>query len=303
MQRIEPFQFSRVLARPDSVEPETTYLAHRALIDKTVAWVCGRQRLSAADAEDFAGTLHQHLIENDYAVLRKFEGRSSLQTYLCVVVTHLFQDWRNKRWGKWRPSAEARRQGPVAVHLERFLVRDGLSFDEAFETLRTTFRITESRSALEAIAQRFPARTSRQFVSERTLDEYAAPDSRADAPLRDLEAADAARRASGLLRQAFMAMPPQDRLILKMRFDDDISTADIARALNLDPKPLYRRIDRLLAWLRAALEDAGIDAATAAEILERHSFDRLVTPMENGEASPSSVERLEPAGPGTGGKP
>ena len=41
------------------------------------------------------------------------------------------QDWRNARWGKWRPSAEARRQGALATHLERLMRRDGLTFEEA----------------------------------------------------------------------------------------------------------------------------------------------------------------------------
>ena len=48
---------------------------------------------------------------DDYSILRKFKGRSSLRTDLITVVTHLYQDWRNGRWGKWRPSEDAKRRG------------------------------------------------------------------------------------------------------------------------------------------------------------------------------------------------
>ena len=40
-------------------------------------------------------------------VLRKFEVRSSLRTYLTVVVNRMYIDGRVKQWGKWRPSAIA----------------------------------------------------------------------------------------------------------------------------------------------------------------------------------------------------
>ena len=34
------------------------------------------------------------LVEDDYAILRKFEGRSLLATYLSIVVARLVRDWR-----------------------------------------------------------------------------------------------------------------------------------------------------------------------------------------------------------------
>src|SRR4029079_5287918 len=140
-----------------AVEFEAIYLAHRELIDRAIWSVCRRHGLSGADADDFAGGVRLHLIEDDYAVLRRFEQRSSLQTYLLAVITHCFQDFRNARWGKWRPSAEARRLGPLAVRLETMTVRDGLTLDEAYETLRTHFNLTESRQAIEVMAARFPS--------------------------------------------------------------------------------------------------------------------------------------------------
>jgi len=50
------------------------------------------------------------------ALLAKFEGRSSLRTFLTVVIQRLFLDHRISAWGKWRPSAEARRGGSTRRH-------------------------------------------------------------------------------------------------------------------------------------------------------------------------------------------
>jgi hypothetical protein len=46
-----------------------------------------------------------------------------------------------------------------------------------------------------------------------------------------------------------------------------MSVADIARALQLKQKPLYRRIEAIQVRMRSALEARGIDRATASDFL------------------------------------
>ena len=72
-------------------------------------------------------------LERGYDVLRRFEGRSSLKTYLTVVVRRLLLDWQDHTYGKWRPTATALRLGPHAVHLERLMNRDTYSAVEAVQ--------------------------------------------------------------------------------------------------------------------------------------------------------------------------
>jgi RNA polymerase sigma factor (sigma-70 family) len=254
---------------------DTLYLEHRELIEGAIRFVSRRHRLPAADAQDFESTARLHLIAHDAAALRAFRGQSSLRTYLHTVVTRVFLDWRNARWGKWRPSAEARRLGPLAVQLETLTARDGLSFDEACETLRTNLGVTASRDELAAIAARFPRRSRRVLVSDEALETRLAPDGTADGPLARREAAEAAARAARELEQCLRSLPPQDRLILRMRFQDTFSVQQIARALSLDPKPLYRHITKVLGRLRRELEGAGITASMVANVLEQHGFDAI----------------------------
>ena len=255
--------------RSDSADAgEPLFLAQLALIERVIAFVCSRHHLSAADADDFASHVKLKFVENQYDILKKFEGRSSLRTYLTVVIQRLFLDYRTSAWGKWRPSAEARRAGPVAILLERLIGRDGLEFDHACETLATNHRVTMDRGDLERLAARLPVRMRRRFESDDALADRAVDDRAADDLAADGERQQLADRLSASLRKVIAGFAVQDRLILTMRFEDARTVAEIASTLRLDQKALYRRVERLLKDLREGLEAAGIERAQVLEILE-----------------------------------
>src|SRR5687767_3842390 len=88
---------------------EELFRANLPLVDRAIARVARRAGLTGAEAEDFASEAKIALMENDYAVLRRFEGRSSLATFITVVVTNVLHDLRTEAYGRWRPSAEAQR--------------------------------------------------------------------------------------------------------------------------------------------------------------------------------------------------
>jgi DNA-directed RNA polymerase specialized sigma24 family protein len=90
---------------------------------RAISFVSSRHHLPGSEADDFGSHVKLKLIEHDYAILKKFEGRSNLRTYLTVVIHRLFLDYRIKAWGKWRPSAAAKRCGGVAILLERLTRR------------------------------------------------------------------------------------------------------------------------------------------------------------------------------------
>ena len=93
--------------------------------------------------------------------------------------------------------------------------------------------------------------------SELGLDSLLAHGDAPDAALEQKE-----WRAS--LDAALARLETEDRVILRLRFEDDVSVPEIARLLGLgSPFALYRRISRILAGVRRTLEAAGIyDAAT-----------------------------------------
>ncbi len=248
--------------------PKELFLENLGTIDEIVTFVANRHRLTQDEREELAAGVRLKLVDDDYAVLRKFAGRSSLKTYLAAVITRYLLDLRNERLGRWRPSVEARRRGPVAVLLERMMSRDGLTFEEAMESLRTNHGVRDSRQALEAMCP-LTVRPPRRFVGEEHLDAAttADPESAAIARLDRDAVKDEVETA---LRGVLSRRNPQERLILKLRFEDGFRIVKIATLLGLDQKSLYRQLDRIVAELRTALEAAGVDRARVTAFLDEN---------------------------------
>lgn len=246
---------------------EAVFLAELATIERVVAFVARRHHLSADAADEFDAHVKLKLVEDDYAVLRKFQGRSSLRTYLTVVIQRIFLDYRVSAWGKWRPSAEARRAGEVAMLFERLTSRDGHTVEEAFELITTNHRVAITREELERLAARLPLRSGRRFEGDDRLVDMAAATPPPDAGATGADDMSAADRIARALRRQTSGLPAQDRLVLALRFEDGRSVAEIAAMLRLDQKALYRRIDRLLRGLRGALEAAGVSAQAVSAVL------------------------------------
>lgn len=61
------------------------------------------------------------------------------------------------------------------------------------------------------------------------------------------------------LRVAMKGLSAEDRLILKLRFEDDLPASQIARVVQLPSVfHVYRRLKKLQAYIRAQLEDGGV---------------------------------------------
>lgn len=241
------------------MNPEERFLANVPTIERIASFYCRRMHMTDADTEDFIGFVKVELIDRDYDIIRKFEGRSSFTTYLTTVIHRLLYQHRTKEWGKWRPSAEAKRMGDVAIALERLTTRDNFSLAEAVQLMTTGNAPAASTRELHAIALRLPPRTPRPvLVTEETApDLVTATDDPSDGPM-SREREQLARRAASLLDEIMNSFESEDRLILKMRFWSAQRIADIAGTLHLDAKKTYKRIDKLLGKLRTALERAGI---------------------------------------------
>ncbi len=252
---------------------ETFFVETLPLIDAVIRFVCRRQHCSPDEAEEFASIARLRLIEDDYAVLRKFGGRCKLSTYLAVVLGRMFLDFRRQNWGVWRPSAEARRLGPLAVRLDILLHRDGLSLDEAIEVLHTNEGVAAARGELETLAARLPARVDWRLARDTAQPPpVLAAETVERAALRDQREV-RARRLRAALQAALARLSAEDALILRLRFQDDLTVARIAVALGLEAKPLYRRIGNVLGEMRAALAEAGFQGADLYDALGLSAWD------------------------------
>jgi RNA polymerase sigma factor (sigma-70 family) len=241
---------------PTTDAPSTWQISASELntLTRVVRDVARARRLSNDDAAEFEQTVHVKLLERKYDVFLRFRGESSLRTYLTAVVTRLFLDWRNSSYGKWRSSAAARRSGPRAVALERLIVRDGYTVNEAVETLRVGGATKPEE--LHRMADQLPGRTRRRLVGDEDLANLPGPEFVDPVVERDRQ------RAASIIRRrlagALDSLPSEDRLLLRLRYAGAHSVVTISRMLHADPKKVYRRLNRTLRRLRQNISGAGI---------------------------------------------
>lgn len=262
------------------------------LCEKVITSLARRRCLSLDEQEDFSSWARLRLVEKGDAILERFQGQSTLSTYLATVALNLFRDYRVAKWGKYRPSAAAKRLGTVAVRLEMLIVRDGLVFDEAVEVLRRNEGALKSAEELEAIAAQLPHRAPRRFEGEETLAQVPSRDRADDRALRG-EAIEAARRVGEALREGLLTLPGEDRVILKLHLQDGFSVADVARTLHLEQKPLYRRIEQLTQRLRQEMEARGIRREDVDAVVEWEEAEIQVDYRVDHEIPPSRPSKRE----------
>jgi RNA polymerase sigma factor (sigma-70 family) len=237
---------------------------HLTLVDKVVRFVARRHHLTATDTEDFASVVRLKLVERDFAILRKFQQRSAFSTYLTVVVERLCLDFCIAKWGKWRPSAAARRLGSIAILLEQLIVREGITFDEAVGTLQTNHGVSATREELHGLLLQLPVRAARHGSTPLTDNVGGQSIEKA---FEDREDEDLVARVNLALRHALLALTREDQEILRLRFGQGLSVSECARVLSLPPKQLYRRVGHIIHVLRAELEQRGVDEPDIARIV------------------------------------
>jgi len=285
---------------PPEPDPRELLTSNLAIIDRVVAFACRRHRLDRTDCEDFASTVRLKLLENDYAVLRAYEGRSGFATFISIVIQRAALDFRIRMWGKWHPSAEAQRLGALAVDLERILHRDGRSIDEALSILAQSHEGV-TREMLALIAARLPERPPkrRDVDVEEAADIAVTHANAVEAPLLAEERRRLSERVSDVMSTLLERVPEDERLILQLRFESGLTVAQIARSLRLDQKLTYRRIERRMREFREELARCGIEPDDVRDLIGGDE-PLLRFPLGKSEPRPSmTVDERTPTDSGS----
>ena len=249
---------------------EALFVENLPCIERAVASFGRRYAMSGDEVADLSSSIKLRIVEDRYEVFRKFRGESSLSTYLTVVVTMFAREYRVQQKGRWRPSAEAKRQGPVAVKLETLSQQKGHSLAEAGAVLRsrgdTTLSDRELGDLLRKLPRREPLRPA--VVGDDVLGEVATNDG-ADASMMAKESKALRTGVARMLESSLATLSVEDRMLLKLRFWQDASIADAARILGVEQRPLYRRLEKLMTELRKQLAANGFDADDVRALTEQ----------------------------------
>ena len=225
-------------------------VANYPLVEEIVRFVARRHRLTPDDANELGSLVRYKLVEDNYHVLRSFQHRSSMRTYLTTVVSRVWLDWQVERRGKWRPSLGAKRLGDTAVRLEQLLFRDRLSFSEACETLRNS-GVGVSETQLDRLRASLRSRPRPVVCSIEEVDPSQCVAMEEDTPNDPSSMTPALRRA---LFHAMERLPVTERRLLTLRFVRGWTISRIARHLELDQKAAYRQFARIYRGMRVAID-------------------------------------------------
>lgn len=251
------------LHHPPADHPRAWLESNVPLVTRIAIQAGRRHRLPPQDRPDLVSIFWTHLAKDDYRVLRQFRGSSGIAAYLRTVVDRLVLDLRTALWGKWRPSARARRLGPQAEAFERLVQRDGRPPEEA----RALVQNTIGRTMTSELLVTTPGwRSPRHQVSLELAAGHCATTADPLVALIDKRRERHGRVVGQRLRQTVGALPADDQLLIRMRHELGLKVSQIATMLGADQKRLYRRYQTIHAQLRSSLAAAGISARDVAEV-------------------------------------
>ena len=232
-------------------------------------------RANASDSDSAADCyvyICQELARNNFRRLLKFkpDGPASFKTWLLVVARNLCFDWHRKHAGRPRPfkSLQSLSEFEFEVYVCRFERR--LSSEQTLEHLRSAapnVDLAHVESAEQKIDRCLNARqrwilSMRQPESSTTTallsedgEELATqiPDIRADP---ETLIANEEQRAH--LMKLLCELPAHERLLVQLRFEQDLSLEEIARITGLgDGQTVHRHIAGVLQKLRRLIESRG----------------------------------------------
>jgi RNA polymerase sigma factor (sigma-70 family) len=236
--------------------------------------------LSFADPDDQADCFVfacEALAEKGFRRLRKFDpaGSASFSTWLRAVVRNLSRDWYRKQHGRYQSFAWARELSLLDQHVFHEILEERRSPEETLARLGPLLPGVTAETIEEAAARLAATLTERErwllatrHGSVESLDAGEESDVPEVAdPLLDPEHVLIKREYQEALQRALQELPAPDQLILRLRFEQDVTLQEIARCAQLkDAQTADRRIRALLDRLRSRMKGF----AATAEKAEAH---------------------------------
>jgi RNA polymerase sigma factor (sigma-70 family) len=223
--------------------------------------------------EDAAADCYLYICEglakNGFRRLLKFkpDGNASFTTWLRVVARNLCMDWHRSQSGRARPFKSLQRLSPLELEVYTCRFIRGASQEETLQRLEPLFPQINF-SALSDIEERLQqSLSSRQqwILGSRKQSEFstsaAAADEAGDADMVDVadsrpnqEAWLVDREQQAQLQKSLASLPTQERLLVQLRFEQDLSLNEIARLCGLeDAQRVNRRLTAILTKLRVTM--------------------------------------------------
>jgi RNA polymerase sigma factor (sigma-70 family) len=209
----------------------------------------------------------QQLAQKRFRRLRRFRegGPASFPTWLRAVVRHLCLDWRRKRFGRFRVFRSVSRLPSLEQDVFRCVYARGMSLDETYLTLHPrypTLSAQQLEDSLETVRQALTPHQRGLVESKRRLVVPIQNDpidlDHQVHPIADPEAVACSEEQRRNLKRALSRLSGSDRLILRLRYEQDLTLEKVAGLMELgNAQSADRRIRKVLAFLRSELIEPG----------------------------------------------
>jgi RNA polymerase sigma factor (sigma-70 family) len=224
--------------------------------------------------QDAAADCYLHICESlardGFRRLLKFKpaGRASFTTWMRVVARNLCFDWHRSQCGRPRPFKSLQRLSPLELEVYNSRFLDGSSRQETLHRLESRFPGV-GLSELSEIEERLQGSlTSRHqwILATREHSEFSSPVAIAGAedepgtvdvadPSPNQETKIADREQQVRLWKSIASLPTKERLLLQLRFEQELSLDEIARLCGLqDAQRAHRTLAAVLKKLRRAMK-------------------------------------------------
>lgn len=216
-------------------------------------------------------TLRQH----NYRVLKEFKGNAQLTTYLSAIISRHAVDLIRKKLGRAREKERAKELGDIGLILYQQVIKDGYSLQDVFTELKESRKFLGSLEELEAKVQKIKGKnpgssyfvdtTCSSVIKEGTSidgEEYIIPDVKSD-PQTILMEKQRDQEINEVIQAIISRLTGEEKLLLHMRFpfnedEKPKSVEQIAAALGITSKAVYKRLTRLMTKCKDQLHRQGV---------------------------------------------
>lgn len=210
----------------------------------------------------------EELSRGSFRRLRRYKsgGPASFSTWLRAVVRHLCLDWHRREFGRERVFRSVERLSALEQEVFTCRYRHGLSAEEILRNLQSRFPRLDRRAVDGALERIERVLTPRQRWL--LAVESSATVSLSDGPLADdlvltqvadpspsAESVAALSEQRGRLARALRKLPAPERVLLRLRFAEDLTLEQVGRITGLgDAQTVDRHIRKILSRLQEEMK-------------------------------------------------
>jgi RNA polymerase sigma factor (sigma-70 family) len=261
--------FDKLLEQINSRDPEEAWGVFLDKYSTTILQVVRYIERDSDSVPDCFQFVCERLSANSFLRLRKFQpqGPAVFSTWLRAVVRNLCLDWRRKQFGRHRSFRSISRLSVFDQEVFRQLHERHASFDETVQSLRSAFpdithaQLAESRARIEqALSPRqrrlLDARLlKRASQATGSFDEITTAKVNVADPAPDPEAQALFKDRATALRRAVGCLSPRERILIRLRFEQELTLEQVAKLLDLgNAQRVERQVKAVLEKLREELE-------------------------------------------------